>query len=72
MLTAEPTTQQQPMIRADNEDVMPSVDDSPTLASPALPPPQASIQAPQNSAVRQTRSRRVITNTSRYDQSMAQ
>ena len=73
ILTAEPTTQQQqPMFHADNEDIMPSVEDSPMPASPALPPPQAPAQASQNSAVCQTRSRRVITNTSRYDQSMAQ
>ena len=66
------TQQQQPMIHPDNDDVMPSVDDPPTPASPVLPPQQAPAQASQNSTVCQTHSRRVITNTSRYNQSMMQ
>ena len=60
------------MIQPDNDDVIPNVDVPPPPTSPALPSPQALAQAPQNSAVCQTRSRRVITNTSRYDQSTAQ
>ena len=76
MLTADLMTQQpmtqQPMTHQDNDDVVPNVDDPLTLASPAPPPQQAPTQAPQNSAVRQTCSGQVITNTPRYDQSMTQ
>ena len=71
--TADLTTQrQQPLTHQDNDDVVTNVDDSPTLASPAPPPQQAPTQAPQNSAVQQTCSGRVVTNIPRYDQSMMQ
>ena len=66
------TQQQQPTIQPDNDDVVTNVDDSPTSASPSLPTQQAPAQVPQNSAVRQTHSGRVITNTSWYDQSGTQ
>ena len=74
MLTEDLTTQQQqqPNNNQDTEDIVPNLAEPPTPASPAPPPHQAPTQAPQNSAVRQTCSGRVVTNTPRYDQSMTQ
>ena len=65
-------TQQQPILNQDTEGIVPTEAESPTPVSPAPPTHQAPTQEPQNSATRQTRSRRVVTNTPQYDQSMIQ
>ena len=66
------TQQQQPISNQDNEDIVPNVVEPPMPVPPAQPTQQAPTQTPQNSAVRQTHSGRVVTNTPRYDQSMTQ
>ena len=71
--TEDPTTQQQqPIMNQDVGDVAPVDTESPTPASAQSPNQQAPAQAPHDSAIRQTRSGRVVTNTPRYDQSMRQ
>ena len=70
---AEPMMQQpQPTIQSDDNEVVADAGDPPIQASPPLPAQQAPAQAPQTSAARETRSGRVVTNTSRYDQSVTQ
>ena len=64
------TQQQQPITNEDTGDVAPVDIESPTPVATQPPTQQAPAQAPQDSAVRQTRSGRVVTNTPRYDQSM--
>ena len=66
------TQQQQPIMNQDVGDVAPVDTESPTPASAQSPNQQAPAQAPHDSAIRQTRSGRVVTNTPRYDQSMRQ
>ena len=66
------TQQQQPILNEDIGDILPIEAESPAPASPAPPPQHAPTQAPQNSSVHQTCSRRVVTNTPRYNQSMTQ
>ena len=56
----------------DDDDGAANAADPPLLASQPLPTPPAPEQAPPPSAARQTRSRRVITNTSCYEQSVTQ
>ena len=70
---ADQATQQPlPNTSQDNEDMVPNVDEPPMPVAQAPPTQQVPEQGPQNSAVRQTRSGRVVTNTSRYNQSMTQ
>ena len=66
------TTEQQPLTNEDAGDVEPSEADAlaPIVTTP--PTQQAPAQVPQDSAIRQTRSGRVVTNTPRYEQSMRQ
>ena len=72
-MTAEDlTTQQQPVMNQDMEDVEANSTESPTPVPTHPPTQQAPAQAPQDSTIRQTRSGRVVTNTPRYDQSMMQ
>ena len=66
------TQQQQPTLTQDNEDLVPNVGEPPMLAVQAPPTQQTNEQSPQNSAICQTRSGRVVTNTPRYNQSMTQ
>ena len=66
------TPQPPPITNQDNEDVVPNVDEPQMPVAQAKPTQQVPEQGPQNSAVRQTRSGRVVTNTSRYNQSMTQ
>ena len=66
------TQQQQPIMHQDTGDVEPDNTVSPTLLSPQPPTQQAPTQAPQDSAIQQTRSGQVVTNTPRYDQSVRQ
>ena len=71
--TAEQATQQpHPITNQDKEELVPNVDEPPMPVTQAPPTQRAPEQAPQNSAVRQTRSGRVITNTSRYNQGLTQ
>ena len=66
------TQQQQPLVNQDTGDAVPEDTESPTQVSAQPPTQQAPAQAPQDSAIWQTRSGRVVTNTTRYDQSMRQ
>ena len=71
--TADQATRQpHPITNQDNEDVAPNVDEPPMPVDQAPPTEQVPEQGPQNSAVRQTRSGRVVMNTSRYNQSLTQ
>ena len=70
--TEDLSTQQLPILNHGTEDIGPVVAESLTPVPPTPPTQQAPTQAPQDSAVRQTRSGRVVTNTPRYDQSMIQ
>ena len=51
---------------------MPHVDEPPMPVAQAPPNQQATEQSPQNSSICQTRSGRVVVNTSRYNQSLTQ
>ena len=72
ILTQDLTTQQQPILNLDTDDIVPADAESPTPVSTAPPTQPVPAQAPQDSAVRQTHSGRVVTNTPRYDQSIMQ
>ena len=72
VLTQYLTTQKQPILNLDADDIVPADAESPTPVSTAPPTQPLPAQAPQNSAVRQTRSGCVVTNTPRYDQSIMQ
>ena len=62
----------QPMIPADDDDGTADIANSPLPAPQPVFTPPAPEQTPPPSAAHQTRSGRVITNTSRYDQSVTQ
>ena len=71
--TADQATQQlHPNMNQDSADLVPNVEELLLPVAQAPPTQQAPEQAPQNSTVRQTRRGRVVTNTSRYNQSMSQ
>ena len=71
--TEDITTQQQhPTSNQDNGERMPIVEEPTTPVDPVPPAQRAPNQSSQNGAVCQTRSGQVVTNTSRYNQSMAQ
>ena len=70
--TEDITTEQLPIMNEDARDVEPSDAETPTPVVTQPPTQQAPAQVPQDSAVWQTRSGRVVTNTPRYDQSMRQ
>ena len=71
--TADQATRQPlPNTNQDSEDLEPNLEE-PLMPVAQAPPTQlAPEQAPQNSTVQQTYSGRVVTNTSRYNQSMTQ
>ena len=66
------TQQPHPVTNTNNEDGAPSGAEPPTTVVQAPPTQHVPEQGPQASAVRQTRSGRVVTNTPRYDQSVTQ
>ena len=71
--TQEQVTQQPlPITNQNNEDMVPDGSEPPTTVAQAPPTQHLPEQGPQNNAVCQTRSRRVVTNTSRYNQSIMQ
>ena len=63
--TDQTTVQPQPITNQDNEDSAPDVEAPTTPVAQAQPTQQAPEPTPQNSTARQTRSGRVVTNTSR-------
>ena len=66
------TQQPHPITNQNNEDVVPNRDEPPTTAVQAPTTQHVHEQGPQNNAVRQTRSGRVVMNTSQYSQSITQ
>ena len=66
------TQQTLPITNQNNEDVTPNGEEPPTTVVQAPSTHHVPEQGPQNNAVRQTRSGRVVTNTSRYNQSVTQ
>ena len=60
------------MIQLDNDNAIVNAADPLIPDSPPLPPQPVPAQTPQASSSRQMCSGRVITNTSRYDQSVTQ